>query len=81
LDAVQGVPGLAADPAPAVVFDTLGESTVGFVLTYWIHTVQADFGAAQDYGLKAVKEAFQREAIALPIAIRAFVVQHPLETS
>jgi small-conductance mechanosensitive channel len=75
LEAVQPIPGLVADPAPAVVFDTLGEATVGFLLTYWIDTAQADFGVAQDQGLKAVKEAFQREQIALPIAFRGVVLQ------
>lgn len=75
LEAVQQVRGLVADPAPAVVFDTFGETTVGFVLTYWIDPAQVDFGAAQDQGLKAVKEAFQREQIGLPVAFRALVVQ------
>lgn len=81
LEAVKGVPGLIADPAPAVVFDTFGEASVDFLLTYWIDTAQTDFGAAQDHGLKAVKEAFQNEAISLPIAIRTFVLQNPSGTS
>jgi small-conductance mechanosensitive channel len=75
LEAVQPITGLVADPAPAVVFDTLGESTVGFLLTYWIDTAQADFGVAQDQGLKAVKAAFQREQIVLPIAFRGVMLQ------
>ena len=75
LEAVQQVRGLVSDPAPSVIFDTFGEQLIGFILYYWIDTSQADFGAAQDQGLKVIKEAFQHEHITLPIAIRALVVQ------
>ena len=75
LEAVQQVRGLVGDPAPSVIFDTFGEQLIGFILYYWIDTAQADFGVAQDQGLKLIKEAFQREQITLPIAIRALVVQ------
>ena len=75
LEAVQQVRGLVSDPAPSVIFDTFGEQLIGFILYYWIDTTQADFGATQDQGLKVIKEAFQREHITLPIAIRALVVQ------
>ena len=75
LEAVQHVSGLVSDPAPSVIFDTFGEQLIGFILYYWIDTAQADFGVAQDQGLKLIKEAFQREQITLPIAIRALVVQ------
>jgi small conductance mechanosensitive channel len=75
LEAVQQVRGLVSDPAPSVIFDTFGEQLIGFILYYWIDTSQADFGAAQDQGLKVIKEAFQREHITLPIAVRALMVQ------
>jgi small conductance mechanosensitive channel len=75
LAAVQQVRGLVSDPAPSVIFDTFGEQLIGFILYYWIDTSQADFGAAQDQGLKVIKEAFQREHITLPIAVRALMVQ------
>ena len=75
LEAVQQVRGLVGDPAPSVIFDTFGEQLIGFILYYWIDIAQADFGAAQDQGLKVIKEAFQREQITLPIAIRALVMQ------
>ena len=62
-----------------MVFDTLGEATVGFILTYWIDPARVDFGVAQDQGLKAVKEAFQREQIEVPITIRSVIMHGPAQ--
>lgn len=62
----QEAPTLAlADPAPSVVFDSFGDSSVAFTLYYWIDTAAISFDAAQDRGIKAVKAAFQTAGIDL----------------
>lgn len=53
------------DPAPSVVFDSFGDSSVAFTLYYWIDTAAISFDAAQDRGIKAVKAAFQTAGIDL----------------
>lgn len=66
LEAIGQAPTLAlADPAPSVVFDSFGDSSVTFTLYYWIDTAAISFDAAQDRGIKAVKAAFQMAGIDL----------------
>jgi len=66
LEAIGQAPILAlADPAPSVVFDSFGDSSVAFTLYYWIDTAAISFDAAQDRGIKAVKAAFQTAGIDL----------------
>ena len=70
LEAINDVPGLLQDPAPAVIFSTFGDSAIEFSAYYWIDTDVAGLGSAQDAGVKAIKNAFKREGIEIPYPIR-----------
>lgn len=70
LEAINDVPGLLQDPAPAVIFSTFGDSAIEFSAYYWIDTDVAGLGSAQDAGVKAIKNAFEREGIEIPYPIR-----------
>ena len=69
LEAINDVPGLLKDPAPAVIFSTFGDSAIEFSAYYWIDTDVAGLGNAQDAGVKAIKTAFKREGIEIPYPI------------
>ena len=62
--ALQKVPGVLADPAPAVAVGSLGESAVMINVRPW--AACADYWAVFSGAQQAVKEAFEREGIAIP---------------
>ncbi|MGD8815506.1 MAG: mechanosensitive ion channel family protein [Anaerolineales bacterium] len=66
LEAVAPILGVIEDPSPRVAFDNFGESTIDFAIHYWIDTSITDVIVAQDAGVKAIKIAFEREAIVMP---------------
>lgn len=77
LEAIRQAPNLALeDPAPSVVFESFGDSSVAFTLYYWIDTAATGFNTAQDQGVKAVKAAFEAAGITLSTPVRALVVQN-----
>ncbi len=76
LEAIGQAPNLAlADPAPSVVFESFGDSSVAFTLYYWIDTAVISFDAAQDQGIKAVKVAFKAAGIDLATRLYPVMVQ------
>jgi small conductance mechanosensitive channel len=78
LEAISALPDVLQDErAPTAVFDAFGAGSVDFQLFYWIDTNVSDFGHVQDQGLKAVKAAFEREGIAVPLPVQAMVVTQP----
>jgi small-conductance mechanosensitive channel len=67
LDAIQkNVNGVLEDPAPQIAFSQFGESTIDFKALYWIDTGEAGVLQAQDEGVRAIKEAFENQAIEMP---------------
>ena len=62
--ALQKVPGVLADPAPAVAVGSLGESAVMINVRPW--AACADYWAVFSGAQQAVKEAFEREGITIP---------------
>ena len=62
--ALEKVPGVLADPAPAVAVGLLGESAVLINVRPWASC--ADYWAVFSGAQQAVKEAFQREGITIP---------------
>ena len=62
--ALQKVPGVLAEPAPAVAVGSLGESAVTINVRPW--STCADYWAVFSGAQQAVKEAFERESITIP---------------
>ena len=62
----KNVSGVLTDPVPQVVFSQFGESTIDFKVFYWIDTGEAGVLQAQDEGVRAIKEAFEDQAIEMP---------------
>jgi small-conductance mechanosensitive channel len=73
LDAIINVPGLLQDPAPSVIFSAFSDSAIEFSAYYWIDTDVASLGIAQDTGIKAIKNSFERELIEIPYPIRTVI--------
>ncbi len=66
LATIGGITGVLDDPSPKVAFENFGESTIDFTLYYWVDTDAGDVVEARDEGVRALKTAFEREAIVLP---------------
>ena len=62
--ALEKVPGVLAEPAPAVAVGSLGESAVMINVRPW--STCADYWAVFSGAQQAVKEAFEREDITIP---------------
>ena len=62
--ALQKVPGVLADPAPAVAVGSLGDSAVIINVRPW--AACADYWSVFSGAQQAVKEAFEREGITIP---------------
>jgi len=63
LDALAGLPGLLADPAPGVDFVNFGGISVDITVSFWVDTGQVPLSDARDAGLEAVKRAFEAAGI------------------
>ena len=71
LDAINGLDFVDADRPVDLYFNEFGDSSVNFVLRYWIaFRGQADFLTAQSEGIIALKKAFDEAGITIPFPIR-----------
>jgi small conductance mechanosensitive channel len=77
LQAIRAVPGLLNDPAPMLFFHEFGDSSINFTIRYWFDTDVSNYFEAQDIGVKAIKQAFERENIEIPFPIRTVLMPSP----
>ncbi len=75
LGAIRGIPGLLEDPAPQLLFQGFGSSTIDLILYYWINTGQNDPFVAKDAGLVAIYSAFQSAGIEMPFPTQTLLFQ------
>jgi small-conductance mechanosensitive channel len=66
ISAVSEIESVVQDPAPCVVFNNLGSSTVDFIVYYWFDTGKSGPAAARDAGVRAIKVAFEKAKIEMP---------------
>jgi small conductance mechanosensitive channel len=67
LEALSGIDGLQSEPMPEVLFQNFGSPTLDLTIYFWIDTNQTDVVRAKDAGLKAIKNAFDRSQIDMPL--------------
>jgi small conductance mechanosensitive channel len=66
LEAVQGIEGRLEDPAPQILFQGYGDSTMDLTVFYWVDTTKTDPNVARDAGLLSIYAAFNRAGINMP---------------
>lgn len=64
--AVSGVKGLLQDPAPVVVYQNFGGTTIDFTLYFWVDNRESDPPSAQNEAIAAIKVAFEQAGIEMP---------------
>ena len=67
IEAISGVKGLLEDPPPEVVYQNFGGATVDFTLFFWVDNKETNPSAAQDEAIAAIKLAFDRAGIEMPL--------------
>jgi small-conductance mechanosensitive channel len=78
--AVADLPGLLPDPAPKAVFNNFGDSSIDFTLYYWVDTKQIGVLDAKDFGVRALKVAFEQAGIEIPFPVRTMLNVGPKES-
>ena len=79
-EVIRGIPGVAEDPEPAILFDSFGDYSIKMNVLYWYSEKETGYGQALDAGVTGIKEAFDREGIAIPVPVQQMKVQQPNET-
>ena len=67
IESINGIDGLLDEPAPAVLFENFGSTTMDLSLYFWIDTSKTSVVIAKDSGLKAIKAAFEEAQIDMPL--------------
>ncbi len=73
LDAVKEIPGRLEDPAPQLLYQGYGDSTMNLTVFYWIDTTKTDPLVARDTGLLSIYAAFNRAGIHMPFPTQTLV--------
>jgi len=71
LDAIRGIDGLLSEPEPEVLFQNFGSTTLDLTIYFWIDTGQTNPANAKDAGLQAIKFAFDKSQIDMPLPAQA----------
>jgi small conductance mechanosensitive channel len=73
LEAVQGIDGRLDDPAPQILFQGYGDSTMNLSVFYWIDATKTDPFQARDAGLLSIYAAFNHSGINMPFPTQTLI--------
>lgn len=76
LEAVNSIPGILSDPAPAVVFGAFGDTAINLTIYYWYSTSETGSGSAKDSGIVAIKQAYDKAGIEMPYPTQTIFVKN-----
>ncbi|MEZ4750853.1 MAG: mechanosensitive ion channel family protein [Bdellovibrionota bacterium] len=68
--AVATLTGVLSDPKPEVHYQEFGDSSINFILRFWIAYPDTNFFRVQSDAVVAVKKAFDKNEITIPFPIR-----------
>ena len=66
LGALEGIQGIMSDPAPVLVFDSFGDSTIQGIVRYWVDTNAADLLETQHAVVRAIQDTYDKNDIVMP---------------
>jgi small-conductance mechanosensitive channel len=70
LEAIQGVDGVLTDPAPTVLAEKLGDSTLDLAARFWVNQETHGLFNVHSEVVRTLKEVAEQEGIALPYPIQ-----------
>jgi small conductance mechanosensitive channel len=76
LEAVKGVPGYLNEPAPMVIFDTVGELSLGLTVYLWVNmNVLTSTLIPRDRAMDLISRALSERGVAMPVPVQSLVMQ------
>jgi small-conductance mechanosensitive channel len=75
LDAAAKIDGVLADPAPQVVYNNFGASSIDFTLYFWVNTQENDILEATDQAVVEINTAFVGKGIEIPYPVQTVLVK------
>ena len=76
LNAINAVPGVEHDPAPTIVAEALGDSTLTLSAFYWVDQQKHGLLSVHSEVVKAIKAASETNHINLPYPIQKILLQN-----
>jgi small-conductance mechanosensitive channel len=70
LEAIRGVDGVLVDPAPELLADNLGDSTLNLSARFWVNQETHGLFDVHSAVVRTIKEAAEQEGIDLPYPIQ-----------
>ena len=77
LEAVQDIEGRLDDPAPQILFQGYGDSSMNLTVFFWIDTTKSDPFQARDTALLSIYAAFNRANINIPFPTQTLLTSSP----
>ena len=74
-EVINSIPGVMADPAPRVVFNNLGSSTIDFTVYYWVDLEIGDYFGSIDKSITGINAAFAAKNIEMPYPIQTVLLE------
>ena len=74
LEAIANIQGVLPDPAPMVVFNNFGDSSIDLTVYFWIDLKRADYLKTIDAGIVNINAAFAAKGIEIPFPVRTLYV-------
>jgi small-conductance mechanosensitive channel len=75
LEAIAGVTGALAEPAPQVSFNNFGDSSIDFTLYFWVDTRKNGILDAKDAAVLAINSAFEEKEIEIPYPVQTVLMR------
>ncbi|MFN2151284.1 MAG: mechanosensitive ion channel family protein [Anaerolineales bacterium] len=75
LDAVVKIEGVLDDPAPQVIYDNFGPSSIDFTLYFWVNTQEQGFLDARDQAVVKINTAFAEKGIEIPYPVQMVITK------
>jgi len=72
---INPIPGLLTKPAPTVVFNNFGDSSIDLTAYYWIDLKVGDYNGAIDRAITGIKIAFAEQGIEIPYPTRSVILE------
>ena len=78
-EAIAAMPGVLAEPAPAVSFEGFDESSIRMVFRFWIEWQNTNAVNLQTQLTQVIMDVARREGINIPFPIRTVLLQNSIE--
>ena len=75
LETIKSVPGVAEEPKPSILADTLGDSALMLSARFWVDQKMDNFIIVQSEVVKAIKIASEKHGINLPYPVQTVLLK------